>query len=388
MKVTISIGGRFITPFRLAEFLEREDCLKRIVTFMPKFRLRSHLQLALDDRHLITLPWFGYLSYMQSKFLNHRVELGYWIADTFDSLAAERLGDCDVFNGWCSTALHSIRQAKSHGAVTVLNTGSAHIAFQDEIMEAEYVKFGQKRTVTDPRLVEKGTQEFIEADQVIVASTFVKRTLLERGIEHSKISVVPEALTRRFQVQPKTDDVFRVIAVGRLEFRKGIQYLLEAVRQLRLPNSELLLVGRPLEEFAPVLRRYVGNYRLAGPVRHEELGQLYSQSSVLVLPSVEDGWAHVTLEAMSCCLPVIVSANAGSADAVQDGVNGFVVPACDVQAIMEKLEYLYKNPELRQEMGRQACASVQQRTHEEYGRQIKEVFETLLKRRDLSKIQQ
>ena len=44
-------------------------------------------------------------------------------------------------------------------------------------------------------------------------------------------------------------------------------------------------------------------------------------------------------------LPVIVSVNTGSADVVQDGVNGFVVPVCDATAIMEKLEYLYRSPE-------------------------------------------
>jgi phosphatidylinositol alpha 1,6-mannosyltransferase len=81
---------------------------------------------------------------------------------------------------------------------------------------------------------------------------------------------------------------------------------------------------------------------------------------------------------MSCSLPAIVSANAGSADAVREGVTGFVVPACDTQAIVEKLELLYKHPELRDEMGRQAQLSVQPRTWETYGRQIKNVFEALL----------
>ena len=388
MKVTISIGGPFPSPFRWAEFLEREHSLERLITFMPKFRLKSRLQVALDDSHLVTLPWLGYLNYIQwrSGFLNRRVELSYWISDTFDRLAAQRLGACDVFNGWSLVALHSLRRAKAAGAVTVLNTGSAHIAFQNELMEAEYAKFGHKRTVYDLRFIEKGTQEFIEADHIIVASTFVRRTLLEQGIALSKISIVPDAVTRHFRIHPKRDDIFRIIAVGRLELRKGIQYLLEAIRQLRLPNSELLLVGGPQAEFAPILKKYAGHYRLAGRVTDEELGHFYSQSSVLVLPSVEDGWSHVTLEAMSCGLPAIVSVNAGSADAVEDGVNGFVVTACDVQGIMEKLEFLYKNPELRLEMGRQAKASVHHRTWEMYGQQNKEVFEALLQGRTSTKL--
>ena len=121
--------------------------------------------------------------------------------------------------------------------------------------------------------------------------------------------------------------------------------------RLRLPNSELLLVSGPQSEFVPLLKGYAGHYRLAGHVPDGKLGELFSRLSVCVVLSVEDDWGHVTLEAMSCGLPAIVSANTGSADAVQEGVTGFVVPACDTQALMEKIELLYRHPKLRDEMG-------------------------------------
>ncbi len=381
MKITVSIGAAFPTPFRFAEFLKREGCLERMITFVPRFRLKSRFQLTLDGPCLVTFPWLAYLNYVSWRFIGNPPWLAYPISDEFDRLASLHLGDCDIFNGWSAVALRSMRRAKSLGAMTVLNTGSAHVAFQATLLEEEYSKFGLKFAGSGRRMIEKGTREFLEADHIIVASTFVRRTLVEEGIPESKISVVPDAVTRQFKSFEKTDAVFRIITVGGLGFRKGLHYLLEAVRQLRLPNAELLLVGRLQAEYAPILKKYEGHYRWAGPVSEEELAKCYSQSSVFVLPSVEDGWGHVTLEAMSCGLPAIVSANAGSADAVQEGINGFVVPACDTGAIMEKLEFLYRNPEARERMGRQARSSVRNRTWDTYGMENKSVFEALLSRR-------
>ena len=380
MKVTISIGGPFPTPYRLAEFLEQRGCLERIISPMPRFRLGA---TTLAKQKLVTLPLYGYLNYGLSKlpYFKGVTPRQYWFSEMFDHSAAGHLGDCDLFNGWCSTALHTMRRAKAQGAVTVLQTGSAHIMFQKELMEAEYAKFGIRRRVTDPRIVAKGIQEYAEADYIVVPSSFIRNTLIARGVSAAKITIVQDAVTRVFRTEPKRHKIFRVICVGRVEIRKGIPYLLEAFHRLHLPNSELVLVGGIQDEMRPILKQYAGSFRSFGWARDNQLAGLFSQSSVFVLPSVEDGWGHVTLEAMSCGLPAIVSANAGSADTVQRGVNGFVVPACNAQALMEKLEYLYNNPDLCQAMGRQAQELVKERTWEAYGQQMEDLFASLLNKR-------
>ena len=377
MKVTISIGGPFPTPYRLAEFLEQRERLERIISPMPRFRLGA---TTLPKARLITLPFYGYFNYGLSKlpYFSGVTPRQYWFSEMFDQAAALRLGECDLFNGWCSTALHSMRQAKSCGALTVLQTGSAHILSQKELMEAEYAKFGIRKRVTDPRIVEKGIQEYAEADHIVVPSSFIRASLIAGGVSSKKISLAQDAVTRVLKVEPKQDKVFRIICVGRVEIRKGIPYILEAFQKLNLPNSELVLVGGIQDEMLPILKQYTGYFRSVGWVPDNELDRIYSQSSVFVLPSVEDGWGHVTLEAMSCGMPVIVSANAGSADVVQEGVNGFVVPACSTEAIMEKIEYLFEKPELRQEMGRQAKLSIKERNWEKYGQEMLSIFETLL----------
>ena len=73
-----------------------------------------------------------------------------------------------------------------------------------------------------------------------------------------------------------------------------------------------------------------------------------------MLPTLIEGMPLVVLEAMACGLPVIVTAN-GPADIVRDGIDGFIVPERDDEAIAERLDHLFRHPELRHEMGRQAA---------------------------------
>jgi glycosyltransferase involved in cell wall biosynthesis len=68
----------------------------------------------------------------------------------------------------------------------------------------------------------------------------------------------------------------------------------------------------------------------------------------------------------------------GSADLIQDGANGFVVKACDTEAIMERLERLYRNPGMRGEMGAKARASVSRRTWTDYAEDVMGTFRSLL----------
>jgi len=81
------------------------------------------------------------------------------------------------------------------------------------------------------------------------------------------------------------------------------------------------------------------------------LRALYQQSSVLVLPSIEEGFGVVIAEAMACGVPVIATPNTAAPDLIRDGVDGFIVPIRDVGALTDRLLALRNQPDLRQEMG-------------------------------------
>jgi len=230
-----------------------------------------------------------------------------------------------------------------------------------------------------PQKVARKQQELALADHIFVPSSFVKDSLCQVGVPAKKISAIPfGAPIEYFQPQPKPDDLFRVLFVGRVGPRKGVHYLLQAWQALNLPQAELVLVG--VNELPPdYLARYQqNNMRHVPSVPHAQLDRYYTSASVMVLPSLAEGLALVQLEAMACGIPLITTFNAGGTDILTDGLEGFIVPIRDVEALKAKLEWCYRHPEALVEMGHAARRRAEKLTWAAYRQQIRQQIETQL----------
>jgi len=353
MKVTVSVKGRF-HAFNLAWELQRLSCLRRLITSYPVFET---VKYGIDKDKIQSLLTFEIMERSWRKFpglLKRACDVRYFLCEHYDRAASHLIPDnSDIFVGWSSFSLHSIRRSKQRGIKTVLERGSSHIQFQNEILREEYNHFGVKGELTHPKIVEKEIAEYAEADYISVPSMYVKQTFLDRGYPEGKIIHVPYGVDlKNFRRIPKQDNIFRVIHCGALTLRKGVHYLLQAFSELSLPNTELWLIGAISQEIKPFLALYASDKtRHLGPFPQANLFKYYSQGSVFCLASIEEGLAMVQAQAMACGLPVICTTNTGGADIIRDGVDGFVVPIRDVNALKEKLLYLYKNPEFRLAMG-------------------------------------
>jgi glycosyltransferase involved in cell wall biosynthesis len=131
---------------------------------------------------------------------------------------------------------------------------------------------------------------------------------------------------------------------GGITQRKGIKYLLEAWRRVRRPGWRLQLLG-PLPRDPGPLHEYLDEVELLGRVGHDEVPARMAAADVFVFPSLFEGSAVVAYEALACGLPSIVTPNAGAV--VRDGIEGFVVPPCDIEALADRMERLGADPELR-----------------------------------------
>jgi glycosyltransferase involved in cell wall biosynthesis len=108
---------------------------------------------------------------------------------------------------------------------------------------------------------------------------------------------------------------------------------------------------------------------------------LYSQASVLVLASVEEGLALVQAQAMACGVPIVATTNTGAEDLFIDGAEGFIVPIRDPEAIREKLEWMLDNPELRDQMAAAAIERVKSLGGwDKYGECVESVYKVLTSR--------
>jgi len=271
----------------------------------------------------------------------------------FDWASCKYLEESDIFFVAITYGLFSGLKAREMGVNVVLDMISAHPTYYIKTLKEEMNKYHVIGDLKDEYYLEKMVKEFEIADFIIVPSQFVYKTMVTEGIPFSKIRIIPYGVNiDQFKVQAKKDNVFRIIFVGPLKLGKGIQYLLEAYKELNLKNSELLLIGRDSPEVANILKEYFGYFIHIPVVPHKFINDYYSNSSVFVLPSLVEGSALVVYEAMACGIPVIVTENCGSV--VRDGKDGFVIPIRDVEALKEKLMFFYENESSRLEMGKSA----------------------------------
>ena len=194
------------------------------------------------------------------------------------------------------------------------------------------------------------------ADRIVVPSDHIAQRLMQRGTPLEKLHVIPYgADCRRFgpDIDKHDEDNCTFLFAGGISRRKGIKYLLEAWQRVRRPGWRLQLLG-PLPKDRGPLARHLETIELLGRVSHAEMPARMRQADVFVFPSLFEGSAVVTYEALASGLPCVVTAEAGSV--VRDGLEGFVVGAADVAALAARMDALGHDRDLRARMAAAARA--------------------------------
>src|SRR5579859_5043968 len=355
LKVVISSVGRF--RFDLARQLNRMGYLERIFTGYPMWKVDDDLREKTSSFPWVVTPQMALYRY---GYQNIADRLSLPATHTLDHWVASRLPNCDVFVGLSQSGLYTIRAAKKRGIKTVCERSSSHIVAQNEILIEEHQRQNIPFKGIAQWAIEKELQEYAEADLIKVPSTFAYETFIQHQVPKQKLVIVPlGADLRLFHPLSKEDRTFRILYAGMMSARKGVVYLLQAMANVKYPDVETLLLGSILNEFRPALRKYAGAFRYGGVVPRAKLSWYYSQASVFVMPSVEEGLATVMAQAMACGVPVIATANSGAKDLFTDGVEGFIVPIRAPDAIQEKIQFLYENPIIREQMAHAALRRVQ-----------------------------
>ena len=157
-----------------------------------------------------------------------------------------------------------------------------------------------------------------------------------------------------------------ILFVGRLVPEKGVFDLLDAYAKLESGlRSEVGLVfagdGISREDLAQQSKRISpGTICFPGFAQREDLASLYALAEALVLPTHSDPWGLVVNEAMACGLPIIVSSVAGcTADLVENGWNGYVLPPRDSEKLSVAINSLVQQPELRRQMSERSRGRIQ-----------------------------
>jgi glycosyltransferase involved in cell wall biosynthesis len=220
------------------------------------------------------------------------------------------------------------------------------------------------------------------ADYILVGSTFAQNSCIENGIRPDSVFVIPYGVNDyRFlptvKEPEKHEDTFRFLFVGQIGQRKGIRYLLDAFERLGLVDAELWLCGN-IMDVEHILDTMPRGCRYLGYVPNKQLPAIFSQVDAFVFPSILEGFGLVILEAMACGLPVITTSHTGGPDIIDDGVEGFIIPPGDADALAETMLHLYEHPVERIEMGTAARQAAEKRSWSAYHEQAAHLFERIL----------
>jgi len=179
---------------------------------------------------------------------------------------------------------------------------------------------------------------------------------------HLEISIIPNGVdTGQFSPREgaSADEVVRILVVSRLTPRKGIRFLIRAIKILHDVHPgqkiELLIAGGgDEEETLKTLAESEGvsdRVRFLGRVPHEELPAVYARADIFCLPSLNEGMSNTVLEAIASGLPVVATVTGGTEELVRDGENGYFVKMESPEDLADKIGRLIVDPDLRARMG-------------------------------------
>ncbi len=307
----------------------------------------------------------------------------YVVARSLPALADQ----IDVIHAWPLGARRTLAVARELGIPTFLERPNAHTRFAYEAVAAESRRIGMRlprgaEHAFDGRVLKVEEEEYALTDHLLCPSAFVRRTFLDQGVPADKLVSHTYGFDHeRFWPVPERDPErpFTAVFVGYAAVRKGLHIALDA--WLATPGSSagrFLVAGEVMPEYAEVLRD-----RLAHPSVHllghrDDVPELMRNADVMVLPSVEEGFGLVCVEAMgSGCVPLVSDA---CTDVCRDGENAQVHHVGDVQALTAHLTLLQEDSRELERLRGNALATAPGLTWSAAGRRLLEAYEESTRR--------
>ena len=212
------------------------------------------------------------------------------------------------------------------------------------------------------QLKEEMAQTFQKATAVHCVSEAILNEATKYGLDPQKANVIRPAVDPEF-FSPRPEaandsDTFRITTTGALIWRKGYEYALQSIRSLKDRGISLHFnivgAGPERDRLLFTIRDLdlVDVVSLHGHKSPQRVREFLQSSDVFLLASLSEGISNALLEAMACGVPVVTTDCGGMREAVTDGVEGFVVPVRDVDAISAALQTLCEDQQLRMRMGK------------------------------------
>ena len=335
--------------YDLALALHELDGLGCYYSGYPRWRLKPPPGFPMKSRSWRTLITYA-LQRFPERLRPDDARMFRWQDAGFDRAVSVILEGNGYLHGLPGQCMETFRAAKRAGMTTVLNHAQGPMRQWRILVAPEYERVGrnlERELPLPPEFEQRLSEEWKLADFHCVASTVVRGQLIAEGVPLEKIWVVPyganQQLFRKRETTPSGP--FRIAFAGRQSLRKGIHYLLKALEAVDSTGWELHCFGMQFAETQGDFENYTGAAKVIqrGSLSQAGFADALKEMHVLVLPSAEEAFGLVIVQALETGVPCIVSDRVGSKDLVGDKETGSIFPFGNIHLLAEDLLHWSNN---------------------------------------------
>jgi glycosyltransferase involved in cell wall biosynthesis len=302
-----------------------------------------------------------------------------WAGREFGRLIIRHgLPDRGAVYAYNSAALELFQEAKKRNLATILDQTIAPKSFENEILSEARHRFPgweeSQLTMSDRNYARREEEEWQLADLILCGSDFVRDTLVAKGVPAARCRIVPTGGLSVRATPDKPAPIYdakrplRVLFVGTVSLRKGIPILCEAFQHIPGTMAECRIVGSIEVSPQRLKASTPPSISFIGPVPHSEIGTQYEWADVFCLPSLCEGSAMVTYEALTYGLPLIVTPNTGAI--IQHGQEGLIVAPQNSEEVREAILKFAQDPDMVRAMSVNARICAEQTSFTAYAKRL------------------
>ena len=298
-----------------AEELQKQNKLDKLVIGYPRFKLRNY---GINKNRVSTFPFLHVILMKLNSVIEFLpLPLQNWLSiidvKTITVFAKIFSSKETTFVAMSGMAREIFKSSDfSERRKVVLFRASRHIVEQDKILRKAEKEWEISLKKPALRMIHREISEYEQADLIIVPSEICAESFYRNGINQDKVKVIyfPHSLSSYAYDSHKLRNRKKVTFVGNVSAQKGIITLLKAWKLIDNNELTLTIIGKTDHKFMEYLKSrdlIFSTVNFTGHLNHKEIRLHLAQTSLFVMPSIQEGWPMAVMEAISMQCVTLIS---------------------------------------------------------------------------------